>query len=536
MKLFRRKRRFITILVLLLFFFGVKAYYDTNTLEVRHYQIKHSKLGWVLNGLKVALLSDLHIRTIGLMEEKILEVLKNEKPDLIFVTGDMVSFKGPYEPVLSFFQKISAPYGIYGVLGNTEYSNENGSCILCHEKNSKALKESPHPIFLRNSSSPLNINGRTLHILGSDDPVEKRSQLNETLKGIPSQTPSILLAHSPELFEEASHFDIDLMLSGHTHGGQIFLAKYLRKVLPLDASLEFLEGFFQRGKMLMYVSRGVGTSYLPFRFGVKPEITFFTFSTHPINPSNSINPINSSNPSTAAPQHGSTAAPQHGSTAAPNNPINSIRITNSPPMNFFTGLTLSNLKETFNFFRIFESLGIKETPKPINTLSKPINPSNPSNPLNPLTLYDFETEDELNQLNWECHKWFERSKENATSGEYSLKVYLPPGQYPGILFRGIRTDWSKFRYLKMDVFNPSEEEYNFHIRIDDQQSGWEYANRFDADFLLKPGLNHISIPTSLMKTNLGHRSLDLKQVKGMMVFLINSPKPRQFFLDHIRLE
>jgi len=123
---------FIPILLILLFIFAIKAYYDTNSIEVRHYEIKHSPLGELLDGLKIAHLSDLHIKQIGLKEEKLLKILKKENPDLIFITGDFISFKGHYEPALAFFGYLNASLGTYAVLGNSEYSNENGSCILCH--------------------------------------------------------------------------------------------------------------------------------------------------------------------------------------------------------------------------------------------------------------------------------------------------------------------------------------------------------------------------------------------------------------------
>jgi hypothetical protein len=109
-------------------------------------------------------------------------------------------------------------------------------------------------------------------------------------------------------------------------------------------------------------------------------------------------------------------------------------------------------------------------------------------------LFDFESESDLKRLNWECHKWFELSGEHATSGKHSLKIILPPVQYPGINFEDIRKDWSSSRYLKMDIFNPSDETLKFHIRIDDHKSGWEYADRFDINFNLEQGANHISIP------------------------------------------
>ena len=204
MKLFKHKRPIIIILIALLLLFAAKAYYDTNSLEIRHYAIKNSSLGRVLSGLKVAHLSDLHLKKIDVRENRIMEILKEEKPDLIFITGDLICFEGPYEPVMSFLSQLKPPHGIYGVLGNTEYSNENGSCILCHEERSKNLKKKQTPIFLRNSIFHLKVHGKALNILGGDDPVSKKSNLKTGLKSLNSEEPSILLAHSPEIFEEAS--------------------------------------------------------------------------------------------------------------------------------------------------------------------------------------------------------------------------------------------------------------------------------------------------------------------------------------------
>ena len=494
-----------------------KAYYDTNTIEVKHYQINKSHLGEALAGLKVAFLSDLHIGKIGVRENKILEILHEEKPDLILLSGDYISFKSPYEPVMSFFHQLKAPYGVYGVLGNTEYSNENGSCILCHKARSKSLRERQNPIFLRNSHLSLKINGKSLNIIGVDDPTVEKSDLKAALKGMGSNIPTIFLSHSPEIFKEASSQGVDLILSGHNHGGQIFITKILRKILPFDPVLEFLEGFFQKEKTLMYVSRGVGTSYLPFRLGVKPEITFFTFSNNtnkekiriarmnPTNPSNSSNPSNPSNSSN------------------PSNPSNPLLISNNPPKTIFTGLSLSNLIETFNVLNFFDSFRLTAAPQHSNTAAQK-------------TLFDFESDEDLKRLNWECHKWFELSEEHATSGKHSLKVSLPPGQYPGINFEKIKKNWSEGNYFGMDVFNPSEERITFHIRIDDNKSGWEYADRFDINFELKQGINHISIPADSIRTNIHHRPLNLKRIERMMVFIPNNPKKRELYIDNIRLE
>ena len=519
----KHKRLFVIILITLLLLFFAKAYYDTNCIEVRHYQINNPFLGEVLGGLKVAHLSDLHIRAMGAKENKMLELIKDGKPDLILISGDLISFEGPYEPVISFLGQLKPPLGIYAVLGNTEYSNENGSCILCHEERSKRLKKKQNPIFLRNSTFRLKVNGKALNILGVDDPVNKRSNLRTALRDTNSEDPSILLAHSPEIFEESLGFGFDLILCGHTHGGQISFTKYLKKIFPLEASLRYIEGFFQEGKTLMYVSRGLGTSFLPFRFGVKPEITFFKFA-NDTNKNIQMARINSTNPSN----------PTNSS-----NPMNSVSISNNPFKTVFTGLSLSSLIETFNILNIFDWLGLITSRSPHSTApqqqSRTVTLQH-SNTVAQEILFDFESEEELKQLNWECHKWFERSEENTTSGKYALKVTLPPGQYPGIHFQEIRNDWSGFCYLRMDVFNPTNEKVNFHIRIDDSKSGLEYANRFDTHFELKQGLNRISIPVDSIRTNLHHRPLNLKRIKWIIVFLMNNIKQRELYLENIHLE
>jgi len=539
-----KNKRYISLLVfLVLLALMAKAYYDTNSIEIKYYEIQDSSLGEVLAGSKVAFLSDLHMKSIGLRENKILEILNEEKPDLILLTGDYISFKGPYEPVMSFFHQLKAPYGTYAVLGNAEYSNENGSCILCHKGKSKSLKEKQSPVFLRNSFLALEFNHRRINIVGVDDPVNKKSELKITLKKVNLSGPSILLAHSPEILEEASSQGVDLLLAGHNHGGQIFITKYLRSILPLDPVLEFLEGFFQKGRTLMYVSRGIGTSYLPFRLGSKPEITFFEFS--------------SSTTSTAALQHrkflpqtssdlparslsaqaGALLQPlTHENPSNPNNPTNTFSISNNPPKTIFTGFSFGRLLETFDIFRFFTN--------PSNSTNS-INPTDPANsaaaPQHSNTaaqqmLFNFESEEDLKRLNWQCHKWFELSEENATSGKYSLKASIPPGQYPGINFQETREDWSQYSSLKMDAFNPAQERITFHIRIDDNKSGWEYADRFDINVNLKQGMNHISIPTDSIRTNIHQRPLNLKKIKRMMVFIPSNSQKRELYIDYIRLE
>jgi len=535
-------RRFLLFILIFGFFlFLGKAYYDTNAIEIKHYEIKSPSLSEPLRGLKIAFLTDLHIKDMGIRENKILEILREEKPDMIFLSGDYIAFKGSYKPVMFFFSQLKAPLGIYAVFGNTEYTNENGSCIFCHYKGSKGLKKNPTPYFLRNSAIVLEANQKKINIVGVDDPVEGKSDLNKALKDLDKKYPIILLAHSPEIFEEATANGVDFLLCGHNHGGQLFFTRYLRDVLPLDATLEFIDGFFKKAKTLMYVNRGIGTSFLPFRLGVKPEITFFEFTNGTNEKANNANKktrlsqIHPINKIAALPHHSTNNLTQ--TMVCSSTPF----ISNRPSQTIFAGLTLRNFLETFNVLGIFNPLIFVATSQNFNHSDFEFRPSNLTPPPSPLTphaniLFDFESQEELERLNWECGKWFELSEENVTSAKRSLKVSIPPGQYPGINFEKITKNWSRGRFLKMDVFNPSEERIPFHIRIDDHKSGWEYANRFDINFILEKGMNHISIPTNSIKTNIHQRPLNLKRIERMMVFVPDNSKRRELFIDHIRLE
>jgi uncharacterized protein len=473
----------ILIFVILVFAFILvgKIYYDTYTIEVRHYRIDNNRLAVALDGKKVAFVSDLHTKSYGPLEKEVISILQKENPDYVFLGGDYISFRGSYETVFSFLGNLK---GAYAVLGNTDYSNENGSCLLCHEGKSTRLKKDPGVVFLRNSGLYLNNGEKKINLLGVDDPVNKKSDVSEAIRKCDRTAPTILLAHSPEVFEEAVQQGIDLVLCGHNHGGQVFLAKYLNGRILIDPSLKYIEGFFQKGETLMYVGRGIGNSFLPFRLGVKPEVTFFEFASKTGTMTNS-----------------------------------SEGVSNTATENITAGYFIANLMGLFDYSNLYA--------KPYKTKHR-VNQTG--------KLFDFEAEEELDYLNWECRKWFEMSKEHVTSGEYSLRVSLPAGQYPGIYFKDVEKDWSAYRHFKMEVYNPEAASYKFHIRIDDKKSGWEYADRFDQNITIKKGMNHISIPLDSLKANIAPRSLDLKNIKRLMFFIPGNDKKRSFHIDNIRLE
>jgi len=473
--------RFVIFAVLiLLLILIVKIYYDTYTIEVRHYRIIDTRLSAALDGKKIAFISDLHTETFGSREKEVISILDREKPEFVFLGGDYISFRGPYEPALYFLNQLQ---NAYAVLGNTEYSNENGSCIFCHEEKSPALKKQQQVTFLRNALLTLRNGTQKFNLIGLDDLVSERGSLKDVRK-IDHTLPTILLAHSPGIFEDAVQNAIDFVLSGHNHGGQVFFARYLKGAILIDPSFDYMEGFFQKGNTLMYVSRGVGNSYLPFRLGVRPEVTFFEFA-----------------------KENETA----------NNPSGGI--TNKPTERISAGFSIANLAGLFDFSNHFRKT--YKTGHRIDQSGK---------------LFDFESEKEFEYLDWKCHEWFELSDKHATSGKYSLQVTLPPGQYPGIYFKDIESDWSRYRDFKMDVFNPEGESFTFHIRIDDQKGGWKYEDRYDRNYIIQKGMTRISIPLESVKANITPRSLDLKSIERVMFFIPGNNKKREFYIDNIRLE
>ncbi|MFB3926302.1 MAG: metallophosphoesterase [Syntrophales bacterium] len=468
-------------------------YYDTNTIEIRRYHIEKPDLGQVLKGKKVALLSDPHIIRIGLREENVLRIVAAEKPDIIFMTGDYISPGGRYEPALKWMERLKAPLGIYAVLGNAEYSNESGSCILCHEKNSTSLKKDSTLRFLRNSFRRIEIGGHPLYIVGLDDPVETRrknggkdnNDLEKTVKDLDPKTPKILLVHSPEVFEDAVGQGFNLVLCGHNHGGQIFLTRTLRRFFSFESPLAYLEGFFEKGKTLMYVNRGIGASLLPFRIGVRPEITLLTFSDGGDNPAVT------------------------GGGGIRNNPVRSA----------FSGVNLKSICDTFDLFGSL--LRKRGTPK-TSSISK--------------VLFDFESEGGLETLNWECGKWFELSAMHSLPGSYSLHAVFFPGAHRTIQFGNVNQDWSDYERMKMEVFNPSGTDMELVVRLDDSSSGWDYTQRYDGRFILRPQANEISIPLTSLRTNVSSRPMDLRHIRNFTISLRDNGLKSEFYISDIRLE
>ncbi len=217
--------------------------------------------------LRIAQLSDLHLRSIGRFEEGILEALERLDPDLVLVTGDAFDSQVGLLRLDTFLAESPQRSRVLGILGNWEHrTGLSGDKIAAtYEKHGARL--------LVNESVVREFGGASLRITGLDDFVGGRPNLAAALDGAEPAGAHLLLAHCPaqrDSLAPPAGQAIDLVLSGHTHGGQI--APFGMAIVTPSGSGRYVSGWYRDGGVPMYVSRGLGTSLVPARLGSTPEL------------------------------------------------------------------------------------------------------------------------------------------------------------------------------------------------------------------------------------------------------------------------
>jgi predicted MPP superfamily phosphohydrolase len=228
-------------------------------IEVTHFHVDAP----VHPAIKIAHLTDLHTRQLGRPERKLLELLEQEKPDLIVITGDMTNNDGTLEETRFVLDRLHAPLGVWAVRGNWE---------IWQQRDDFSQFFRAHGLhYLQNESAPVR---QGLWMVGLDDPRAGRPNIDAAFRGVPPGVYTITLAHAPIVFDElVGH--TNLVLSGHTHGGQIRLPFLPPLWLPPGCG-GYVEGWYRHAATRMYVSRGIGMSILPARFFSRPELTIIT--------------------------------------------------------------------------------------------------------------------------------------------------------------------------------------------------------------------------------------------------------------------
>ncbi|HEV3082115.1 MAG TPA: phosphodiesterase YaeI [Gemmataceae bacterium] len=249
-------------------------------LELNRHEVVIEDLPLEFSGFRVAQLSDFHCSrhvTADYLNEAV-DLAMSQHPDLIVLTGDFIHRGFKYvDAVAEALGRLSAPAGVYAVLGNHDFSVRTALGFRrykhLHRAVARALSAQSIRV-LHNQSVCLQRGEAGLHLVGVEDLWSRVCDLKRAFADLSTHLPRIVLAHNPRTVEFLGGERCDLMLSGHTHGGQVNLPGVGRPTLSRKAR-RFAAGMYRLNGTHLYVNKGVGFGFR-FRFGVRPEVAILT--------------------------------------------------------------------------------------------------------------------------------------------------------------------------------------------------------------------------------------------------------------------
>lgn len=246
---------------------GAERWRSGERFNVNQERIWLDPLPTAFSGLRIVQISDIH-HGLFLPKEWLSEAVQQANrlnPDIIALTGDFVTYSrrniGPAAEILG---RLRARYGVYAVLGNHDFRVDADAVTL-------ALSRQRIDV-LRNRHVSLGFGGASLYLAGVDD-YGYGADLRRTVRGIPPDAATVLLAHNPRIIRLASRHSVSLVLSGHTHGGQVNIPLLGTVYGRSPERLRYKIGWDRLGTTQIYVSRGIGTIVLPWRLRCPAEIT-----------------------------------------------------------------------------------------------------------------------------------------------------------------------------------------------------------------------------------------------------------------------
>jgi len=243
------------------------AWPSRNRFSVYDERIWLDPLPGAFHGLRVVQISDIH-HGLFLPKEWLSEAVRQANrldPDIIALTGDFVTYsRRNIGPAAELLGRLRARFGVYAVLGNHDFRVDADSITT-------ALRRQ-HIDVLRNRHISLRFGSESLYLAGVDD-YGYGADLRRAIRGVPADAATILLAHNPRVIHLASRRGVSLVLSGHTHGGQVNLPLLGTVYGRSPERLRYKIGWDRMGATQIYVSRGIGTIVLPWRLRCPAEIT-----------------------------------------------------------------------------------------------------------------------------------------------------------------------------------------------------------------------------------------------------------------------
>jgi Predicted phosphohydrolases len=255
---------------------------EPDNVRLKTIKIRNILLATTFSDFKIVLISDLHIGdNWSTAATRALKIINKIKPDLILLTGDYLRWKGKksgYDNAINYLSHLNASSGVYAVMGDSDCFVSTKSCELCH-KEGRIFPKAHHKVkFLSNSQVTLENKGKKFTIFGMK--MNSRDTANLGIaQSMSTNTPNIILSHSSLIYCGIDANKNVLVLSGDTHGGQVYLPGFIWKIIKIKPDPEHMYGLYQDKNKILYVTSGIGTSAkLPMRIGVPPEVVLFKFN------------------------------------------------------------------------------------------------------------------------------------------------------------------------------------------------------------------------------------------------------------------
>lgn len=263
---------------------GYSYWIERKNYQLHAYRLYLANLPPGLEGLRVVLMADMHCGPVNRPGDLLpaIRMANGCKPDLILLPGDFVHIsKSYFSQAAELIDQLhcTIPDGILLGWGNHDHWNdvEAARQTLSQTKGQILIQQRR----LLQADRTFSSSGSGLWLAGVDDLWEGKPDVAQVLRGLPREQPRLVLAHNPDTAEEQKCSRVDLMVSGHTHGGQIRVPVLGTPILPSRYGQKYASGFVQGPSYPVYVTRGLGVGGLPVRLGVPPEVTFFELRCSP---------------------------------------------------------------------------------------------------------------------------------------------------------------------------------------------------------------------------------------------------------------
>ncbi|MFO7814643.1 MAG: metallophosphoesterase [Halanaerobiales bacterium] len=259
----------LSVIIILIINFLLYKLIDSHThdIEINREEIYNGK---IQSEFKILHLSDLHFNFNRDYQQKLLKIVNSLEYDLILFTGDYLNKNQYLINLGQFLEKINNKGNAFAVYGNHDYEyNLDKLESIFKDNNIKILD---------NKGQVLDIKNNNINIIGVETPDLKKDDFKKATEGLNlNQNINIMLSHTYHIIKRENIEDINLVLAGDTHGGQINLP-IINKIIKNNFDLKYKSGKYILNKLILLINKGIGTSILPFRINCKPEVLLITLA------------------------------------------------------------------------------------------------------------------------------------------------------------------------------------------------------------------------------------------------------------------